>query len=496
MEPVAQTFRIENSNGGCFITSIDIFFKTKSASHPVTIELVTLNGGVPSNLVLADKIMYPANINVSSNASLATKFTFNTPVFVDDGDYAFILKTNSTDYQVWVATVGQAAVDSPTAIWKQAADGQMMSSQNKQSWDEVEGSDIKYIIRKAKFNTAVTGSVVFRNKSPEVKTRSGDLIETTNSSTTLKIYIQHHGMTAGVSKVRLEFDNTAEDFDGILASNLDGNTYTVTGAGWNYITITAPDTATGSGVHYTSGIAVTFDAPMDRIAVTGMTQTHIGTAAQAKIKTTSGRSISGSQTPYVKDTGWSNLELETIHYFKTPRLVASYPNELLNMSDANSLEVAVDLSTTNENLSPIVHIDKFGASVVGRVMNDDLTNETNPTGGNALAKYVTKAVQLQDPATSLRIMLAANVADGNMISVYYKLKSPKVSGNIDGESWTKLEPTTPIVTSSNYEEFFDYTFEDNKLTQFTSFRIKVVFTGTNTASSPRIKDFRFIALAV
>jgi hypothetical protein len=497
MDPIAQTFRIENTNGGCMITSIDVYFKTKSTVHPIILELVNLEGGIPvATEVIADKVLYPSNVAISNDASLPTKFTFDSPVFIDDNDYAFVLKTNSKDYLVWVATLGQTAIDSPTAIWKQAAEGQMLTSHNKQSWEAVVDSDIKYVIRKAQFNTSVTGNVIFRNRSPQVKSRSGDLIQTTNGSASLKIYIQHHGMTANVSKVRLEFDKTTENYSGILASALNGNTYLVTGTGWNWITITAATNATTSKIHYTSGIAASYNAPMDRILVNGFVQSPIGTSYQAKIKTTSGRSIDGTQTPYIKDAGWTNIDLKTIHKFKNPRIVASYPNELLNMTDTNSLEVGVDITSENPNLSPIVHLDKFGAAATGRVLNNDLTSEISPRGGKALARYVTKAIQLQNPATSLKIMLAANTSAENTISVYYKIKSPKASSNIDNEPWVQLNPTAALIPSTNYDEFFDYTYDVDKLTQFTSFKVKVVFSGTNSALSPRIKDFRFIALAV
>lgn len=496
MEPIAQTFRIENTNGGCFITSIDVYFKTKSTSSAVVMELSPLQGGIPSNIVLARKVKYPSAISISNDASLATKFTFDAPVFVDDGDYAFILKTNSNITTVWVATVGQLAVDLPSAIWKQAAEGQMMISNNKLSWDHVELSDLKYTIRKASFNTGVTGNVIFRNASPEILTQSGELIQTTNTSSTLKIYTQHHGLTASVSKVKLKFDTTAENYSGILASALNGNTYTVTGVGWNWITITAPTSATLTRLHYTSGIAVSYDAQMDRVAVQGVFEAPIGTTVQPKIKTTSGRSISGATTPYVKEGGWTNVNIGEVHRFDNTRCVASYPNEFVNMADANSFECAIDLTSSNPNLSPSVYIDRFGFAAVANIFNNDLTNETSASGGDALAKYVMKSVQLLNPATSLRIMFAANVAAGNAITVYYKIKGSKASGSIDTESWVLIAPTTPMITSTNYDEFLDYTYDASTLPQFTSFKIKVVFTGTNAALVPRIKDFRFIALAI
>ena len=45
-------------------------------------------------------------------------------------------------------------------------------------------------------------------------------------------------------------------------------------------------------------------------------------------------------------------------------------------------------------------------------------------------------------------------------------------------------------------DFKDYKFSASDLPEFTSFQIKVVFNGTNSAYPARLKDFRAIALAV
>ena len=45
-------------------------------------------------------------------------------------------------------------------------------------------------------------------------------------------------------------------------------------------------------------------------------------------------------------------------------------------------------------------------------------------------------------------------------------------------------------------DFKDYKFSVSDLPEFTSFQIKVVFNGTNSAYPARLKDLRAIALAV
>ena len=52
-----------------------------------------------------------------------------------------------------------------------------------------------------------------------------------------------------------------------------------------------------------------------------------------------------------------------------------------------------------------------------------------------------------------------------------------------------------FVSGSAEGEFKDYQFTADNLEEFTGFRIKIVFSGTNEALAPRLKDLRVIALA-
>ena len=54
----------------------------------------------------------------------------------------------------------------------------------------------------------------------------------------------------------------------------------------------------------------------------------------------------------------------------------------------------------------------------------------------------------------------------------------------------------PLVATASWIDFKDYKFSVSSLPEFTSFQIKVVFNGTNSAYPARLKDFRAIALAV
>ena len=131
------------------------------------------------------------------------------------------------------------------------------------------------------------------------------------------------------------------------------------------------------------------------------------------------------------------------------------------------------------------------------ILNPD-TLETAPVGGISPSKYIIKPVKLETPATSLRVMFAGNVVNGNNIDVYYKALSPSSAATLDTTNWTlmSLANNATMKYAANKDEFLDYTFEVKTLPEFQTFQVKVVMRGTNSATPPRIKEFRTLALAV
>ena len=65
--------------------------------------------------------------------------------------------------------------------------------------------------------------------------------------------------------------------------------------------------------------------------------------------------------------------------------------------------------------------------------------------------------------------------------------------NTDGSSDTNVPPSSG--DEVNDIDFKDYKFSADNLPEFTSFQIKIVFRGTNSAYPARLKDFGAIALS-
>ncbi len=132
--------------------------------------------------------------------------------------------------------------------------------------------------------------------------------------------------------------------------------------------------------------------------------------------------------------------------------------------------------------------------------------------------YVTKGVTLKQPATSLKVLVAAYRHSSADFRVLYQLKRND-SEDVDQAyvafpGYDNLEDTDGdgfgdrVLNSAKNSgradahvepnadgQFSEYQFSAENLEPFIGFKIKIVMSGTNEAYAPRFQDFRVIALA-
>ena len=93
-DPLAESFEVTEANG-IFVSSADIFFQTKDDSIPVTLQIRTMQTGLPTTKIVpfGEVVMDPELVNTSEFGTVATKFTFPSPVFLEGGgtEYALTL---------------------------------------------------------------------------------------------------------------------------------------------------------------------------------------------------------------------------------------------------------------------------------------------------------------------------------------------------------------------------------------------------------------------
>jgi len=183
-DPLAQSFDVGNANG-VFITSCDLYFSTKDEELPCSVEIRTCELGTPTTTIipLSKKELLPANINVSTDASVATKFTFDSPIYLEGGkEYALVVVSPSTEYNIWISRLGEEDVSTTglgesqkVLITQQPYLGSLFKSQNASTWTPSQLEDMKFTLYKAEFTAGTTGTVNFYN--PELGVGNNEIVE-------------------------------------------------------------------------------------------------------------------------------------------------------------------------------------------------------------------------------------------------------------------------------------------------------------------------------
>ena len=251
-----------------------------------------------------------------------------------------------------------------------------------------------------------------------------------------------------------------------------------------------------------------------------------GTLATSSVRTVSGTSAGGNEVSFI-DQGFEPTTLNETTFFPTPRLAASRVNEserLQTLPKNRSIALKVDMSSSDKNLSPVLDT-KYASFVLGRnKINNPIEDYVTDTRTNTLEDdphgsiFVSKRVNLKQPASSLKVFVAANAQPEADFRVFYRLftaDSSEVSQtyrafpgydnliDTDGDGFgddiidlgLNNGKADAYVKPNGFNDFSEYQFTINDLESFDGFAIKIVMSSTNECVPVRLKDFRAIALA-
>ena len=175
-DPLAQTFRVDETTG-VFITSVDVFMRDKDEELPLTLQVRTVETGLPTSKILPFSVVVkdPSEVNVSEDASIPTTFTFDSPVYLTgEHEYALVLVTPAENYNCWISRMGEVDIstvglpdEQQVLISQQPYLGSLFKSQNGTTWDPSQYEDMKFTIRKAVFNTSSSVGRFFNAESTD-----------------------------------------------------------------------------------------------------------------------------------------------------------------------------------------------------------------------------------------------------------------------------------------------------------------------------------------
>lgn len=251
----------------------------------------------------------------------------------------------------------------------------------------------------------------------------------------------------------------------------------------------------------------------------------VGTTIDASVRTVSGTSVDGTESSF-SDKGFESINLNSTNYFTSPRLICSRINEVEKLSympGNKSLNINLELTTSNSYISPVVDLDRTSLILTTNRINNPIQNYATDNRVSTLEDdpssfvYATNAISLETPATSIKAIVAAYVntysdvrgffallndpeeqpiyypfpgydnltADGTIIDVAANNGKPD-------KSYSKIDT---LGFKSSEITFTDLEFTIDSLPPFRYFSIKLVGTSTTQVYPPRFKQLRVIALA-
>lgn len=272
-------------------------------------------------------------------------------------------------------------------------------------------------------------------------------------------------------------------------------------------------------------VSATYNVPFELLTPQITTISPKFTSMSASVRTVSGKSIDGNETPYL-DKGFQPVTLNRTNYFDSPRIVASKINEnerLSNLPGNKSFTLNMNLVSSDSRLSTFIDLESTSVILTTNRVNAPITNYVSDNRANSIVSdpnsffYVSKPFVLQNSATSIKVILSGAINEQNDIRAFYSLQNDvnetpifipfpgysniSLSGLTIDPSLSDGTPDKFVSKNSFYEfipsakSFKDYEFTVNNLPSFKICRVKLVMTSTNQAVAPIIQDLRVIALA-
>ena len=512
-DPIAQTFAIgAGRSDGIFVTSLDLYFSAKSSKYPITVQIREVENGIPTKTVVpfGQKTLQPSQINVSQTSTTATKFTFDSPIFLKNGkDYCMVVipAGNSDEYELWTAELGGIDKATGALISKAPATGVMLTSSNDKTWSPHQKEDIKFILRKAEFATG-TGNIYLQNRNYEFFTTSNrngnfkigekvtELPTLTLTGVTgnsageaiavgTKLSATAVGFNANATVLQVNSDDGSGavsvdvaasyptawaslatsggsiSIDSAFSGSATAGTWTAgSGRGFAYY----EDQVNGklhlvdSNGGFTQGEVVAGQVSGSYATITSIDDLPYNSIVpKLPVVTYANTSVNWtirttSASGVISDTFVSADNGSTSEYLDTEKKIYSRSNEVgLSARDGTAKSIIIKgvVNSADKNVSPIVDMTRLNGLIVHNVINNDATDEHKETG-SAEVRHISKVVELADgnEAEDLKVYVTAWRPTGTDVKVYARIHNPEDPEGIYDKDFTPMT----ISTDSQYSD--------------------------------------------
>ena len=252
-----------------------------------------------------------------------------------------------------------------------------------------------------------------------------------------------------------------------------------------------------------------------------------GTTLNAEVRSITNSSFSGNEIPWV-DAGFESINVSTSNYLETPRMIASQINEVIHGHKSQfpgnkSFNMRLNLNTIDDSVSPVIDSQRISTILTSNRVNSVITDYANDKRVNSIetdpsaCQYISKQIALQNPASSIKIIVDAYINSASDIRAFYAIADepgfkpiftpfPGFSnlnsrGQIvsrqksDGKSDSAVLQSNSLGFTAAELDFKEYTFTADNLPSFGCYQIKIILTSTSQVFVPQVKNLRVIALA-
>ena len=548
LDPIAQTFSIDKNSypNGVFLSSMSLYFSSKATTtqSPVNLSIVGTANGVPNGKTLDNSIvsLTPDRVNTSttpsvSNDSSATTFTFPAPIYIQSGvTYSIILQSQSTEYNVYLASQNDIAITSSVGTTSTASTkittvpytGSLFETQNSIQWIGDATKSLMFVVNRCLFDTTRNPKIPFivTSNSPTHKFVSQD--------------IQGYYGSSLVNNSKGIINNSDNEMDAINVTTTD------------YIPTNTKIAYTYQAVLQSTGLFDTEKSIVPgRLGAPNYVNENLGDGQGPRVLQANNSNAfilyanmstsDNTTTPIISDDGTSLFNVQWI----TNNLPLSNNQITLNYGGLNYNANTTFVQVTDPDVAGGVKATAAATVVNGQITNVYITNpgsgylntpvinivdantipgtgasvttssEFTATDGNAATRYITKVITLDNTNTSgdLRFLFTGYRPVGTNIYVFYRIQNTNDSQQISKGQWqlmTFVNNTNKY--SQNINDLIDfqaapglnglpynsvaYTSSTTGLTYttFNQFQFKIVITTNDNTKVPFLTNLSAIAL--
>jgi hypothetical protein len=510
---MAYSFKLNTPLGeeGTFLSSVDVFFAAKDPNLGLWFEVRAMDnaGNITKTQIPGSEVFIPSSqVNISSDASLATNVKFNSPIFLTNNqEYAFVIHTVgiNPNYYVYTCVLGETDIVTKQQVNDRPLTGTLYITNNNTDWNPINRTDLKVTFNRAKFDTSVIGEVILGNESREYIQLPLDIQTASNASWFGERVTSNNATGTNRS---ITFKSSADK--------------TMFNANSIIMTIENSNGLFTPSMNIVGNLSSSSVVPMsitkfiyDTIQFEPSYISFIKTDVKFEMSTTSNVGIVDV---------YKTIPLSTPIDYDIPMAIYSRSDEINYFNSNPSNKVKINLSSSSDYLSPIINLNRTYSVYIHNIINSNTSNEYATSGGMLKNKYISQVVTLAEgqDAEDLKILLTSYLPPSSNagIKVYVRISNAEDFESIYSRNWSEMIPTGIVYSSlSNRKDWreIQYGFPTSRMigendqgtpivgytnsvgTTFQGFRqyqIKIGLLSDSSAIYPRVADLRSIALQV